>query len=64
MRIEADRDMCIGAGNCVLAAETVFDQDDDAMVVVLQEQPEGADAEAARQAVDACPSGALGIAGD
>jgi ferredoxin len=61
MKIQADRDICIGAGNCVLAAENVFDQDDDAIVVVLQETPEGADADAARNAVGSCPSGALAI---
>ena len=64
MRIKADRDVCIGAGNCVVAAENVFDQDDEAMVVVLQEAPEGADANAAREAVTMCPSGALSIAED
>lgn len=61
MKITADRDVCIGAGNCVLAAENVFDQDDDAVVVVLEENPEGADADAARHAVDSCPSGALAL---
>jgi ferredoxin len=61
MKIRADRDICIGAGNCVLAAENVFDQDDDAIVVVLQEAPDGADADAARHAVGSCPSGALAI---
>jgi ferredoxin len=61
MKILADRDVCIGAGNCVLAAENVFDQDDDAIVVVLDEAPEGADAEKARNAVGSCPSGALSI---
>ena len=61
MRIKADRDVCIGAGNCVVAAENVFDQDDEAMVVVLAEQPEGADANAAREAVTMCPSGALSV---
>jgi ferredoxin len=61
MRIKADRDVCIGAGNCVLAAENVFDQDDDATVVVLQESPVGSDADAARNAVGSCPSGALSI---
>lgn len=61
MKILADRDVCIGAGNCVLAAENVFDQDDDAMVVVLDEAPEGADAQKARDAVGSCPSGALSI---
>jgi ferredoxin len=61
MKILADHDVCIGAGNCVLAAENVFDQDDDAIVVVLEEAPEGADAEKARNAVGSCPSGALSI---
>ncbi len=61
MKIKADRDVCIGAGNCVLAAENVFDQDDDATVVVLQESPVGSDADAARNAVGSCPSGALSI---
>ena len=61
MKIKADRDVCIGAGNCVLAAENVFDQDDDAIVVVLQESPDDEDAEAARNAVGSCPSGALSI---
>lgn len=61
MKIKADRDVCIGAGNCVLAAENVFDQDDDATVVILQESPVGTDADAARNAVGSCPSGALSI---
>jgi ferredoxin len=61
MKIKADRDVCIGAGNCVLAAENVFDQDDDAIVVVLEESPEGKDADAARNAVGSCPSGALSV---
>lgn len=61
MKIKADRDVCIGAGNCVLAAENVFDQDDDAIVVVLDENPQGDDAEAARNAVGSCPSGALSL---
>lgn len=64
MRVHADRETCIGAGNCVLAADSVFDQEDDATVVVLQERPEGADAEAARDAVEQCPSGALSIVED
>jgi ferredoxin len=61
VKIKADRDLCIGAGNCVLAAENVFDQDDDAIVVVLEESPQDEDAEAARNAVASCPSGALSI---
>lgn len=59
VHVRADRDVCIGAGMCVLTAGAVFDQDDDGIVVVLDETP--ADAEAARQAVANCPSGALSL---
>jgi ferredoxin len=61
VEIHANRDVCIGAGNCVLAAEDVFDQDDDAVVVVLDAHPEGDRAARARDAVDRCPSGALAL---
>ena len=59
VHVRADRDVCIGAGLCVLTAGAVFDQDDDGIVVVLEETPE--DVDAVRQAVTNCPSGALSI---
>lgn len=59
LKIIADRDVCIGAGLCVLTAPAVFDQDDDGLVVLLRADPEGPDAAAAREAVANCPSGAL-----
>lgn len=61
MKIVADRDVCIGAGLCVGTSDTVFDQDDQGIVVVLVEDPEGADADLAREAVSLCPSSALRI---
>lgn len=61
MKIVADRYVCIGAGLCVGTSDTVFDQDDDGIVVVLVEDPEGADADLAREAVSLCPSSALRI---
>lgn len=61
MRIAADRDACIGAGLCVATSDTVFDQDDDGIVLVLVENPEGADVDLAREAVSLCPSGALKV---
>ena len=62
VKIQADRDVCIGAGNCVLSAEAVFDQDDDGVVVLLAEEvPEGEE-ERVREAVKLCPSGALRLA--
>lgn len=59
VRVRADRDVCIGAGLCVVTAGEVFDQDDDGIVVVLDEHP--ADVAAAREAVANCPSGALSL---
>jgi ferredoxin len=35
MSIRADRDVCIGAGMCVVAAPAVFDQDADGLVLLL-----------------------------
>jgi ferredoxin len=71
MKVTADRDVCISAGNCVMAAGAVFDQDDDGIVVVLVdtdggavqtgEVPEGED-DHVREAVRLCPSEALRVA--
>ena len=62
MIIHADRSVCIGAGMCVLAAPELFAQDDaDGIVDVLVEVPDTALHDAARKAVDTCPSGALSL---
>ena len=64
MRVSADRDVCISAGNCVMAAGAVFDQDDDGIVVLLvDEVPEGEE-DHAREAVKLCPSEALRVVED
>ncbi|MEU9122203.1 ferredoxin [Streptomyces sp. NPDC048506] len=40
MKIVIDEEKCVGAGQCVLAAEAVFDQRDaDGMVVLLNAAP-------------------------
>lgn len=59
--VTADRDVCIGAGLCVTTAEEVFDQGDDGLVVLRMADPPEAYAERVRQAVRACPSGALSL---
>ncbi|MBK1786423.1 ferredoxin [Prauserella cavernicola] len=61
--IEADRDLCIGAGMCAVTAPEVFDQDDDGIVVTLAEQPGPDDTELVREAVQLCPAGALRLSG-
>lgn len=57
MKLYADREVCIGAGLCVLADDGVFDQDDMGIVVLIDEQP--AVGEGVQKAVRNCPSGAL-----
>jgi ferredoxin len=59
VKIQADRDVCIGAGMCVMTADTVFDQDDDGIVVLLTEDVAEGEEQRVREAVNLCPSGAL-----
>ena len=63
MKVEADRNLCISAGNCVMAAGAVFDQDDDGIVVVLVDEIPDDEADHAREAVKLCPSQALRLLG-
>jgi ferredoxin len=61
VKVHADRDVCIQAGNCVMVADNLFDQDDEGIVVVLVDDvPDGEEAKA-REAVKLCPSQALTI---
>lgn len=60
-KVVADRELCIQAGNCVMVAGDVFDQDDDGIVVILDEEVTGDAAERAREAVKLCPASALGL---
>jgi ferredoxin len=61
VRIQVDREVCIGAGNCARTAPELFDQDDDGTVVLLQDRPAPAQEEAAREAEGLCPSGAISL---
>jgi ferredoxin len=62
VKVLADRDVCISAGNCVMAASTVFDQDDDGIVVVLVDEVPRDEEDHVREAVRLCPSQALRLA--
>ena len=64
MRIAADREVCIGSGNCVYSAPALFDQIDDGLVVLLTGEAGPPDDDAARSAVAHCPSGALRLLDD
>ncbi|MER5855842.1 ferredoxin [Streptomyces sp. NPDC059688] len=59
MHIEIDRDVCIGAGQCALAAPRVFTQDDDGYSTLLPGREDGAGDAMVREAVRACPVHAI-----
>ncbi len=62
VQVIADTDRCIGAGQCVLTAGHLFDQDEDGIVQLLTGtvDTEG-DVALARQAEHLCPAAALKI---
>lgn len=60
MQITVDRDKCVGAGNCVLAAGDVFDQDDeDGRNVILDPDPAEDQFAAVERAAVMCPTSAI-----
>jgi ferredoxin len=59
VRITVDRDKCIASGACVIAAPELFDQDEDGIVVVLDENPDGELAAKAVEAAQACPAAVI-----
>jgi ferredoxin len=62
MRIEINRSKCIAAGQCVLKAPQVFDQDEqDGIVILRTNNPPPELRETARLAARVCPSEAITI---
>ena len=56
-----DEDLCIGAGQCVLVAPRIFDQDEQGLVVLLDAHPPPDLHDAARKAAKLCPARAIVI---
>ncbi|MET4324069.1 ferredoxin [Bradyrhizobium sp. RT5a] len=60
MRIEVDKEKCVGGGQCVLATSEVFDQrDEDGVVVLLNDTPGAELHEKVRLAAALCPAVAI-----
>jgi ferredoxin len=60
MHIHIDTDVCIGAGQCAMAAPAVFTQDDDGFSTLLPGQEDSVDP-MLREAARACPVGAIKV---
>jgi len=54
---KVDRNLCVGAGNCVAIAPEVFAMDDEDMAVVAN--PKGADEDTIWKAAESCPVDAI-----
>jgi ferredoxin len=62
MRVSVDQERCCGAGQCVLSAPDVFDQDEDTgIVVLLNATPPPERLADIHRAVDVCPAQAITI---
>ena len=62
MKVRVDRDLCIGVGNCVAAAPTVFKLDKNNKAVVLK--PESIDDDTLMNAAESCPVNAIIVEDD
>lgn len=62
MKVSIDQDRCVASGQCVMAADQVFDQrDEDGVVVLLNENPPEDRAEDVRHAAAVCPALAIAV---
>lgn len=61
IRVEVDRELCIGSGDCVASAPNVFELDDEDKAIVLD--PDAAPVEEILEAAGNCPVTAIFIIG-
>ncbi len=62
MKVRVDRDLCIGVGNCVALAPTVFTLGEDNKAVVLD--PSSVDDDTMLEAAESCPENAIIVEDD
>jgi ferredoxin len=62
VRVRVDRDSCIGVGNCVAYAPTVFELDEENKAVVLD--PASVDDDTLLEAAKSCPESAILVEDD
>ncbi|MDH5695846.1 MAG: ferredoxin [Dehalococcoidia bacterium] len=59
MKVRVDRNLCIGMGNCVAYAPTVFKLDEENKAVVLD--PSSVDVDTLLEAAESCPENAITV---
>jgi ferredoxin len=61
MRLIVDQTRCSALGICESLAPELFEVQDDGSLAILDEHPTGSRCQAARDAVEGCPTEALSI---
>ena len=61
MRVQVDKDRCMGTGMCARTAPGVFTQDDDGYSEILPGREDGAGDPLVHEAVRACPVQAIAV---
>ncbi|CAL9404705.1 MULTISPECIES: ferredoxin [Streptomyces] len=65
MRLNADRDRCVGAGACASTVPAVFEQDEEeGLVRLVTDRPESALVGVVRRAVSMCPAQAIRVSSE
>ena len=62
MKVRVDRDLCIGVGNCVAWAPTVFALDEENKAIVLDSS--SVDEDTLLEAAESCPAKAIIVEDD
>ena len=62
MKVRVERELCIGAGNCVALAPTVFEFDEENKATVLD--PSSVDDDTLLEAAESCPENAIIVEDD
>lgn len=62
IRVEVDRGLCIGSGDCVDTAPDVFQLDDEDIAIVID--PDGASTDDVLEAASNCPVTAISVVGE
>ena len=62
MKVRVDRELCIGVGNCVALAPTVFEFDEENKATVLD--PSSVDDDTLLEAAESCPENAIIVEDD
>ena len=59
MKVNVNKDQCIGCGACAAICSTVFEIDDDGLSKVIVDEVSEEDVDSAKDAIDSCPTSAI-----